>query len=113
MAGEITTFEAVVAEVSPDLIAILIPRAIGAISGAALALVFVPPRTFRGFVRRGSASMLTGLIFAGYIQIWLDFSKDNDGAIGASCLTAFISWSAMGALKRITETWQPKALQDE
>lgn len=101
------------AEVTPDLLAVLTPRIVGSIAGAALALVFVPPRTLRGFVRRGFSSTLSGVVFAGYVQGWLEFTPDTDGTIGAACLTAFASWSAMGTLKRLAETWQPKSLQDE
>lgn len=82
----------------------------GAFIGAILALVFVPPRSRWGFVRRFSAAMLFGPTFGPYVQDKLGF---GEGAFAASCLAAIVSWSLLGALKRAADTWQGKDQRQE
>jgi len=83
----------------------------GALVGAILALVFVAPRSRWGFVRRFTAAMLFGPTFGPYVQAKLGF---GDGAFAASCLAAIVSWSLLGALKRVADAWQgPKAGQED
>ena len=98
---------------TPDVTTELILKLVGSLAGAALALVFVPPRTRQGFARRLIAALICGTIFANYVRSWAAFDNDGEGLLAASCLTAYASWWCMGTLKRITETWQPKSLQDE
>jgi hypothetical protein len=113
MGGKIGPFEAVVAEMTPEETAAMMFKFVGAASGAALALVFNPPRTFPGFVRRLMAAMIFGMIFAGYVRGWLGFSPDGEGLVGASCLTAFVSWAAMGTITRVVKAWNlPRVAED-
>ncbi len=83
----------------------------GALVGAVIALVFVPPRSRWGFARRFTAAMLFGPTFGPYVQLRLGF---GEGAFAASCLAAIVSWSLLGALKRVADAWQgPKAGQED
>lgn len=75
----------------------------GALAGAVLALVFVPPRTRQGLVRRLTAALIVGPTFAVYTQDWAGFAATGEGLFGAACLTAFASWWLMGAVKRAAE----------
>ena len=91
----------------------LIAKIIGSAAGAILALVFVPPKTMRGFLRRGAAALISGPIFAPYVQSWAGFTADIDGMISAACLAAFASWWLMGALKRAVDLWKPPNVDQE
>jgi len=92
---------------------VLLLKVIGAAAGAVLALVFVPPRTLQGFFRRGAAALISGPIFAPFVQAWAGFSNDADGLISAACLTAFGSWWLMGTAVRIIRGWQSKELSED
>lgn len=96
-----------------DPASVLFLKFIGASAGAVLALVFVPPRTLQGFFRRGAAALISGPIFAPYVQTWAGFSNDTDGLISAACLTAFGSWWLMGSAVRLINGWKSKGLADE
>lgn len=100
MGSAICGFAPVVAKAmnGSALIADLILKCIGAAAGAALALVFVPPRTYRGFIRRLVASLMAGVIFASYVRGWAGFSMDWEGTIASACLTAFVAWWMMSAI---------------
>lgn len=113
MGGKIGTFAPVVAKVTPEEFAALAFKFLGAASGAALALVFSPPRTFPGFVRRLLAAMIFGTVFSGYARGYLGFSQDGEGIVAASCLTAFVSWAAMGTITRIVKAWNPPKVAED
>jgi hypothetical protein len=111
MGGEIAGFAAVVAAGSAPLIpesqmADLIAKLLGSFFGAALALVFVPPRTKSGFVRRATASLIVGIVFASYVREWAGFAQDWEGLVSASCLAAFVAWWAMGSAIRIVRLFK-------
>lgn len=89
----------------PEFGAALLIKLVGAFFGAALALVFVPPRTYRGFIRRAVASLIGGVIFAAPVSDLARFSDDLEGLLAAACLAAFASWWAMGTLIRILRAW--------
>lgn len=84
----------------------LIVKLLGSVAGAALALVFVPPKTLTGFIRRLSAALIFGTVFAPYVREWAAFSNDWEGMLGAACLSAMVSWAAMGAIMRVIGAWQ-------
>jgi hypothetical protein len=86
----------------------LIVKLLGALGGAVLAVVFVPPRTIKGFVRRITAALIAGPMFGPYAQAWAGFSDTWEGMAGAACLVAFASWWLMGAIKRALDVWQVK-----
>lgn len=82
---------------------------LGAAAGAALALVFVPPKTKQGFVRRLTAALIFGTVFANYVREYLGFAVDAEGLVAAACLTGFVSWWLMGAIKRAVDAWKAPA----
>jgi len=86
-----------------EFLAALLAKTGGAVVGAILALVFVPPRTRWGFVRRLTAALIIGPVFAVHVRDWADFSRNLEGTFGAACLVAFASWWLMGAVKRAAE----------
>jgi hypothetical protein len=89
----------------------IVLKFLGSATGAALALVFVPPRTMAGFIRRLFAAMICGTVFATYVRGWVGFDNDGEGIISAACLTAFISWWAMGTAVRILRAWENSRLE--
>ncbi len=91
--------------IPPEIMTDMILRLMGATAGSALALVYNPPRTNEGFVRRVTASMICGVVFAGYVQTSVGFDRNADGLIAAACLTAFVAWWAMDAIIRVERLW--------
>jgi hypothetical protein len=91
---------------TPVVIAGLLVKVTGAIFGAALALIFVPPRTLTGFIRRLTASIIGGTVFAPYVREYAGFDMDWEGLLGAACLAAFLSWSMMGVIIRLLRAWE-------
>ncbi len=78
-----------------------IEKLIGIIAGTFLSLVFVPPRTIKGFVRRTAAAIVFGWIF-GHIFLalllrWTGFERTPEDIVAAWAIAAFSSWIAMGA----------------
>lgn len=104
MGGKIASLAPAVAKMTP--VEGLIIKAIGASIGSALALVFTPPRTWSGFIRRVVAGLGCGIVFAPYARDWAAFSKDWEGLLGSATLMAFVSWSAMSALTRLVRAWR-------
>jgi hypothetical protein len=99
---------------TPEIVVALILKFMGAAAGAALALVFVPPKTRQGFYRRLTAALIFGTVFANYVRGYLGFDPDADGLVAAACLTGFVSWWLMGAIKRVADAWQaPKQGQED
>lgn len=86
----------------------ILVRLFGAIIGSALALVFWPPRSRSGFLRRGGAGMVAGMVFTGYVHDRIGFSDDLEGVLQAACATAFVAWFVMGATVRIAKGWMGK-----
>lgn len=108
MAAEINGFAAVVAKgvINPEIMIDLIFRLMGAGFGAAMALVFEPPRTKGGFWRRAIAGIGCGLLFAGKIRDEFGFSPGWEGEAQAAAVAAFVSWFAMGAIVRAIKGWR-------
>ena len=89
-----------------DVYLAAIIKLIGAAAGAALALVFSPPRTWGGFWRRLAAALIFGFVFAPYVRGYAGFSNDWEGNLGAATLAAFVSWAAMSTIIRLVQAWQ-------
>lgn len=89
-----------------DVYAAAIIKLLGAAAGAALALVFAPPRTWGGFWRRLAAALIFGFIFAPQARYMIGFQNDWEGNLGAATMAAFVSWSAMATIIRIVQAWQ-------
>lgn len=84
----------------------LIAKALGVISGAFLALTLDPPRSRMGFARRVSASIVFGWVFGGQVLAIMDWPPSYDNTIAAFCISSFVSWAAMGRIKRFVESYR-------
>jgi hypothetical protein len=88
-------------------------KAIGAVTGSALALTYLPPRTWKGFFKRAGAGIAFGYVFAPYVREWAHFGLDWEGRLGSATLAGLISWWAMDTIIRIVRAWKgPKAADD-
>lgn len=70
----------------------------GAFSGTVLALVFIPPRTIAGLIRRSVASLICGPIFSPVAHSYLVWPNSWEHWLAAAALTSFISWWCMGVV---------------
>lgn len=81
-----------------------IAKTIGTLLGTLLALVFVPPRTKRGFFRRAVTAMIVGPVSSPFIAPWLasytSIEPGWDLHVGSASVGAFCSWWALGLVKR-------------
>lgn len=84
-----------------------IEKMIGIMAGAFLSLVFVPPRTIGGFARRTAAAIVFGYMFGGVAEVflirWTEMVASEETKIAAYSLTAFLSWTGMGAATKIAK----------
>lgn len=84
----------------------LVAKIIGVLSGAFLSLSYDPPRSRAGFFRRGASSLLFGWIF-GYAALGLlEWPETYNHIVAAFCLASMISWSGIGLIKRLVETYK-------
>jgi len=85
-----------------------IEKMIGILAGTFLSLIFVPPRTIGGFVRRTSAAIVFGYMFGGVTEVflirWTGMIASDETKIAAYSLTAFLSWTGMGAVTRFAKS---------
>lgn len=87
----------------------LIPKLLGVASGAFLALVFDPPRSRMGFARRTAAALVAGYIFGHIVLTFLEWPETYENVVAAFCTSAFVSWAAMGRIKRFIENYKKEA----
>lgn len=84
-----------------------IAKIIGTLLGTLLALVFIPPRTKRGFFRRSVTAMIVGPVSSPFIAPWLashtSIEPGWDLHLGSAAAGAFCSWWMLGLLKRAIE----------
>lgn len=91
---------------TPEIVGSLILKWIGAMAGAALALLFVPPRNIKAFRRRVAFSLISGMIFAIPARDYAGFNADEEGLVAGACIAAAIGWGVMDAIMRITRNWR-------
>ena len=113
MEREIAGFAAMVAAgrltMTPESgIGLLIIKVCGAAIGAALAQIYLLPKTRREFMLRSTFSVPVGVLFSWVPMRMIDFPEGIEGTIAASCLAAFAAWWAAGAVVRIAETFNGK-----
>lgn len=84
----------------------LIAKALGVLSGSFLALTLDPPRSRMGFARRVSSSIVFGWIFGGQVLTFMEWQPTYDNTIAAFCTSAFLSWAAMGRVKKLVESYR-------
>ena len=70
----------------------------GALSGTVLALVFIPPRTIAGLIRRTVASLICGPIFSPITHGYLRWPDEWQHWLAAAALTSFVSWWLLGVI---------------
>lgn len=90
-----------------------IEKLLGIFAGAFLSLVFVPPRSVKGFFRRVSAAIVFGWIFGHFflalILRWTEAERSPEDVVAAWALASFTSWIAMGAYTRYVANKSEKA----
>ena len=87
-------------------------KLLGTVAGAVLALVFLPPRTLWGFIRRLIIAVIFGPISAPFIAPHLltvtRIDQGFDLQVGSAAVGAFCSWWLLGAIHRIAERFGNK-----
>lgn len=84
----------------------LIAKAVGSVSGAVLSLIFIPPRSVGEFARRGSASLIGGMVGGQYVHDFRTWPEGFDYYVLASALAGFVTWWGLGAIKLVAEKWK-------
>lgn len=75
----------------------------GVAAGTFLALVFVPPRTRSGFVRRLLAAIVFGWVFGHVVLSYLSWPDIWENQMAAWSIASFTSWWTMGVAKKVVE----------
>lgn len=86
-------------------------RAIGAVCGAVLALVYDPPRTLRQTINRFVFSVLSGFIFAFIAIERFGWGGGPRYQLAAATFVAAVSWLLAGVVTKIlkaTDKWPSK-----
>lgn len=75
----------------------IIAKVTGVLAGTALALVFNPPSSRRGFFQRSFVAIVFGLVF-GPVFIWkFEMPLTGEYIVVAFAAAAFLSWGALSA----------------
>lgn len=91
-----------------DVFAALI-KAGSAVVGAALGLVFQPPKTRNEAFQRAVFSTVFGFVGADPVRIeYLKWPDTMPNWIASVVLVALVSWWLFGAVVRIIGIWKPK-----
>ncbi len=86
---------------------ILAIELLGAIAGAAVALLFLPPKSRTEFIRRFSVSIICGMIFADPVRARLGQEPVWQNYLATSAGVALLSWVIIGAAIRVIGRWTP------
>jgi hypothetical protein len=89
-----------------------VARAIGALVGAAISLVYMLPKSEREAISRFLTGVISGLIFGGPAGVWLAARMGIDGYLSSSetmlsgaAAVSLCSWWALGLLERLAKRW--------
>lgn len=91
----------------PDFLVI---RIVGAIVGAFLSLVYIPPSTVRSLVRRASFSAISGFVLGFVVLETMRWPETTRHWLAASVVTAAASWVVAGVAVRMlkkADRWPP------
>ena len=80
-------------------------KAIGSVSGTALALLVKPPKTIAEFATRVGCSLLAGILFATPVRERIGWIATEEYIIASATISAFCAWWIMAAVVRIIEKW--------
>lgn len=80
----------------------------GALGGAILALVFLPPKTTKEFWQRLLFSGIAGTLLSDITREFLRMPDTMSMWMASATLTALASWWMWGAAVRILSKWKPK-----
>lgn len=95
-----------------------IAKAMGAVSGTVIALLFAPPRTLAGFFRRTVVALVCAWIFAEamneslvhYFEFW---KLDLYHLSVAAAVIAIFAWPAVGSGTRIVQGFKKTQQGDD
>ena len=91
---------------SPEVIAGLMLRGIGALCGAALALMVRPAQSRAEFVTRLAGSIMAGILFATPLRERIAWPPTEEYVIASATVAALVAWWAMAAVVKIVEKWE-------
>lgn len=86
---------------------ILAIELLGAIAGAAVALLFLPPKSRTEFARRFALSIIVGMIFADPVRVRLGQEAVWQNYLAGSAGVAMLGWFIIGAAIRVIGKWTP------
>jgi hypothetical protein len=87
-------------------------RAVGAVAGASVSIIYMLPRGRREAVSRFLTGLVAGLVFGGAAGLTTaaklgiaDLLSPAEIALSGSAMVSLTAWWALGALKRVAERW--------
>jgi hypothetical protein len=87
-------------------------RTVGALSGAAISLIYMLPKSEREAVCRFLAGLVSGVIFGGPVGVWLavrmsiiDALSPSEIVLSGAAAVSLCSWWALGLLERLAKRW--------
>jgi len=80
-------------------------KLIGVVSGALLALVFDPPRSRTGFIRRTVVAIVGGFIFGHIVLHFLEWPETTENMIAAWCISSASSWYVLGRARKLIDAY--------
>lgn len=81
-------------------------KIIGVLVGALLALLFNPPRSRVGFIRRALASIFFGWAFGHVPLATFKIEPTYDNIVASFTVAAFGAWAAMGRITKYVEDFK-------
>lgn len=86
----------------------VVAKVVGVLSGALLALVFDPPRSRTGFIRRTVVAVVGGYIFGHVVLHLLEWPETTDNLIAAWCISSASSWYVLGKARKLIDAYTAK-----
>lgn len=93
----------------PDVLASILLKSIGSVTGAFLAILFKWPKTRAEAQKRAVFSLLAGVTLTPIailiMQNFLPVDRSPETIVAVSTITAFLSWSSAGVLLKFVDRW--------